>query len=81
LEILRELSGMVEPAWKLRVTDLVLDPEAVEINGEADSFDTVNRFKSKLDRSPLYKEVQLKTARASTLENVVEFKFQMKRGL
>jgi general secretion pathway protein L len=81
LEILRELSAMVEPTWKLRITDLILDPEAVEVNGEADSFDTVNHFKSKLDRSPLYKEVQLKTARASSLENVVEFKFQMKRGL
>ena len=51
------------------------------MNGEADSFDAVNRLKGKLDRSPLYKEVQLKTARASTLENVVEFKFQMKRVL
>ena len=81
LEILREMSMMIEPTWKVRITDLVMDPEAVEVNGEADSFDTVNRFKSKLDQSPLYKEVQLKTARASTLENVVEFKFQMKRGI
>jgi Tfp pilus assembly protein PilN len=81
LEILREISVMIEPNWKVRITDLVMDPEAVEVNGEADSFETVNRFKSKLDRSPLYKEVQLKTTRASTLENVVEFKFEMKRGI
>jgi general secretion pathway protein L len=81
LEILNEISMMVEPNWKVRITDLVMDPEAVEVSGEADSFDTVDRFKSKLDRSPLYREVQLKNARASTLENVVEFKFQMKRGM
>jgi general secretion pathway protein L len=81
LEILREISMMIEPTWKVRITDLAMEPEAVEVNGEADSFDTVNRLKSKLDRSPLYKEVQLKTARASTLENVVEFKFQMKRSM
>jgi type IV pilus assembly protein PilM len=81
LEILRDLSAMIEPAWKLRVTDLLIEPDAVEVNGEADSFDTVNRLKSKLDHSTLYKEVQLKTARASSLENVIEFKFQMKRAI
>jgi len=81
LEMIRELSTMIEPAWKVRVTELVMEPEAIELAGEADSFDTVNRLKSKLDRSALYKEVQLKTAQASSLENVVEFKFQMKRGI
>lgn len=81
LDILREISTMIEPTWKVRVTELVMDPEEVEVAGEADSFDTVNRLKSKLDRSALYKEVQLKTARASSLENMVEFKFQMKRGM
>ncbi len=80
LEILRELSQMVEPSMKVRVTELIVDPEAVEINGEADSFDAVNQMKSRLDRSARFKEVQLKTARASSLENVVEFKLQMKRG-
>ena len=49
--------------------------------GEADSFDAVNQLKTKLDRSPQYKEVQLRTARASGLENVIEFKLQMKRGI
>ena len=80
LEILRELSLTVEPSMKVRVTELIVDPEAVEVSGEADSFDTVNRVKSRLDRSARFKEVQLKTARASSLENVVEFKMQMKRG-
>ena len=80
LEILRELSLTVEPAMKARVTELALDPEAVEVNGEADSFDTVNQLKARLDRSARFKEVQLKAAKASSLENVVEFKFQMKRG-
>jgi len=80
LEILRELSMAVEPSMKVRVTELIVDPDAVEVNGEADSFDTVNQLKSRLDRSGRFKEVQLKTARASSLENVVEFKLQMKRG-
>jgi Tfp pilus assembly protein PilN len=71
---------MVEPSMKVRVTELIVDPETVEVNGEADSFDTVNQLKSRLDRSARFKEVQLKTARASSLENVVEFKLQMKRG-
>jgi Tfp pilus assembly protein PilN len=81
LEIIRELSTVIEPEWKVRVTDLVVEPEAVEVIGEADSFETVNRLKSRLDKSSLYKEVQLKTVRASTLENVIEFKLQMKRGI
>ena len=81
LEIIREFSTVIDPGWKVRITDLVVEPEAVEMTGEADSFETVNRLKSRLDKSPLYKEVQLKTARASTLENVVEFKLQMKRGI
>lgn len=81
LEILREFSTVIEPEWKVRVTDLVIEPEAIEVTGEADSFETINQVKSRLDKSSLYKEVQLKTARASTLENVVEFKLQMKRGI
>jgi len=81
LEMIRELSTMIEPKWKVRVTELVMEPEGVELAGEADSFDTVNQLKSKLDRSALYKEVQLKTAQASSLENIIEFKFQMKRRI
>jgi Tfp pilus assembly protein PilN len=81
LEMIRELSTMIEPTWKVRVTELVMELEGVELSGEADSFDTVNRLKSKLDRSTLYKEVQLRTAQASSLENIIEFKFQMKRGI
>jgi type IV pilus assembly protein PilM len=81
LEILREFSTILEPEWKVRITDLVMEPESVEVNGEADSFETVNRLKSRLDKSSLFKEGQLKTVKASTLENVVEFKLQMKRGM
>jgi len=81
LEMIRELSTMIEPTWKVRVTELVMELEGVELSGEADSFDTVNQLKSKLDRSALYKEVQLKTAQASSLENIIEFKFQMKRRI
>lgn len=78
LDVLRDLSAHIEPAWKMRITDLVIDPEAVEVSGETDSFETVNRLKAKLDRS--YPDVQVKTARASSLENVIEFKLQMKRS-
>jgi general secretion pathway protein L len=81
LEILRDLSLMVDPATKVRVTELIVDPETVEVNGEADSFDTVNQLKARLDRSARFKDVQLKAAKASSLENVIEFKFQMKRGV
>lgn len=80
LEVLREVSLMVDPGAKIRVTELIVDSEAIELNGEADSFDTVNQLKAHLDRSGKFKGVQLKTARASSLENVIEFKFQMKQG-
>jgi general secretion pathway protein L len=80
LEILRDLSLMIEPAWKVRFTELSMDPETIEVSGEADSFDAVNKLKMNLESSSQYKEVQLKTARASGLENLIEFKLQMKRG-
>ena len=80
LEIIRDLSLMIEPAWKVRFTELAIDPETIEVNGETNSFDAVNRLKTKLEGSSQYREVQLKTARASGLENVIEFKLQMKRG-
>jgi len=80
LEILREVSLMIEPGAKVRVTELLVDSESIEVNGEADSFDTVNQLKARLDQSGNFKDVQLKTARASSLENVIEFKFQMKQG-
>ena len=44
LEIVRDLSLMIEPAWKVRFTELSMDPETIEVNGEADSFDAVNQL-------------------------------------
>ncbi len=81
LEVIYELSAAVEPTWKIRITELTVEAENVEIEGEADSFETASRLKAKLDNSPLFKESQLKVARASTLENIVEFKIQLKKGL
>lgn len=81
LELLHEISWAVEPAWKIRITELTVETETVEITGETDSFESANRLKAKLDNSALFKEGQLKVARASTLENVVEFKIQMKKGI
>ncbi len=80
LELIRELSLLIEPGMQVRVTEIILDPDSVQVSGEADSFETVNRIKSKLDQSSFFKQVELKTARASSLENIFEFKFQMKRG-
>jgi len=80
LEVLREVSLMLDPGSKVRVTELLVDQESIEVNGEADSFETVNQLKARLERSKNFKDVQLKTARASSLENVTEFKFQMKQG-
>jgi general secretion pathway protein L len=80
LEVLREVSLMLDPGSKVRVTELLVDPESIEVNGEADAFETVNQLKARLDRSGKFKDVQLKTARASSLENVIEFKIQMKQG-
>lgn len=79
LEVIYEISAAVEPDWKIRITELIMEAEAVEIAGEADSFETANRLKSKLDNSNLFKEGQLKVVRASSLENIIEFKIQMKK--
>ncbi|MBI4496065.1 MAG: pilus assembly protein PilM [Deltaproteobacteria bacterium] len=80
LEILRELTLIMEPSLKVRVTELILDGESVEMNGEADSFETVSRLKAGLDRSALFKGAQLKAAQASNLPNVIEFRIHIKRG-
>jgi type IV pilus assembly protein PilM len=80
LEILREISTLFDPGLKIRITDLVVNPESVEISGEADSFEAVNRLKAKLDRYPHYRDVQLKTVQSGVMENVIEFKLQMERG-
>jgi len=81
LEILRELSQAIDPSWKIRVTEFHSGPEEIEVSGEADSFDTLNKLKSKLDQATPFQDVQLKTARSSTLENLIEFKLRMKRRM
>jgi len=77
LDFLRDLSALIEPGWKIRITELLVDPGVMEVSGETDSFETVNRLKARLEQSGSFRGVQLKTARAGSLENVVEFKFQM----
>ncbi|MGQ9695495.1 MAG: PilN domain-containing protein [Thermodesulfobacteriota bacterium] len=81
LEVIFAISSAVAPTWKVRITELTMEGETVEISGEADSFETANRLKDLLDNSHLFKEGQLKVARVSTLENVVEFKIQMKKEI
>ena len=81
LEILRDLSQAMDPSWKVRVTEYSSGSEEIEVSGEADSYDTLNKLKSKLDQVNQFQDVQLKTARSSTLENLVEFKLRMKRRM
>ena len=81
LEVLRDLSQAMDPSWKVRVTEFNSGGEEIEVSGEADSFDTLNKLKSKLDQVNHFQDVQLKTARSSTLENLIEFKLRMKRRI
>ncbi|MDZ7664897.1 MAG: PilN domain-containing protein [Desulfotignum sp.] len=77
IDVLYELSARVPDGMNLRLSRLLLNNGQVTISGTTDSFNTVDRLKTSLEQSDIFKSVTIHTADAGRVENQVIFQFRI----
>jgi len=77
IDVLYELSARVPDGMNLRLSRLLLNNGQMTISGTTDSFNTVDRLKTALEQSDIFKSVTIHTADAGRVENQVIFQFRI----
>jgi Tfp pilus assembly protein PilN len=79
LEVLRELSARVPDTLRLDLDELVVEPDAVRLHGQAESFDAVEALRTALAASPIMREVVADETRSTVDGKRVEFRLRAVR--
>jgi len=78
VDMLREISTRVPESLSFRVTRMRIGDYEIKLEGETSGFESVEKIKSTLGKSPLFNTVEVGGAKASRLENIVEFQLNIK---
>jgi len=73
LDVLEALSRVLPPGMPAEVEMLQIDDDGMKVEGEADSFTTVDQVKRALERNGDFGQVQLDHAAASSESGKVDF--------
>lgn len=77
IDVLYELSTRIPEGMNLDLSRLLFNNGQVTISGTTDSFNTVDRLKTALEASDVFKTVTITTADAARAENQVIFQFRI----
>lgn len=77
LNILKDISGLVNKSSDFIITSFTFDGAFVEIKGETDNFNTVDNIKTDLDKSRYFKNVTTSSASRIKKGNRVGFDLRM----
>ncbi|TNF46942.1 hypothetical protein EP232_04055 [bacterium] len=77
LAVLAELSSAIPRDLALEVAELSLDSGRLRLDGTVSSFDAVDRIKSILEESAVFKDVKVQNARVGADASKVSFRLQM----
>jgi hypothetical protein len=76
LALLTELSTRIGPDIKVTLTRLIADAELVRIFGATGDYNAVDQIKRVLEKSPLFKNVEITSANQSPQENEIRFELK-----
>ncbi len=79
LDLLLEVSRVTGAHESVRITDLALNPQGLELSGEGESFEIIDQLKTKLGELPYFSETTLGGARVDPSTQVLTFKISLKR--
>lgn len=79
LDVLLEVSRVAGIHEGLRITDLALNPQRLEMQGEGGSFEVIDRLKNQLANLTYFSEAVLGGARMDPVTRVLTFKISLKR--
>lgn len=77
VDMLREITTRVSEDVSFRVTRMRIDDSEIKLEGETAAFEKVEKIKAALGKSPLFESVEVGGAKASRLENIVEFQLNI----
>lgn len=75
IDILFELSEKIPDSIKMETDRLVLNPGRIIFSGTTDGFNNVDRIKSFIEKSDMFKQVNISSAAADKTGKKVRFKF------
>jgi len=79
VDLLRDISLKISESLDVRVMRMVVDPEAVNIKGETDTFNTVDIIKKGLEPSEYFSAVTISSANLDRSRKRVQFEIKLKR--
>ncbi|MDH3976740.1 MAG: pilus assembly protein PilM [Deltaproteobacteria bacterium] len=78
VDMLREITTRGPDETTFRITRMRIDDKEIKLEGETAAFEKVEKIKSALGTSPLFDSVEVGGAKASRLQNIVEFQLNIK---
>jgi hypothetical protein len=79
LDILLDVSQAAAEHQGLRITDLSLSPESLDLSGEGGSFEMVDTLKNQLEELPYFSQATLRGARVDPNTKILNFRVSLTR--
>ena len=80
IDLLRDISLRIPETLDVTVTSMIVDPEAVKIKGETDTFNTVDTVKRNLEPSAYFREVTISSANLDRSGKRIQFELKLQRA-
>lgn len=77
LALLAEISACIPASLQVRIVKLVADQNDVRLKGSTDNFNIVDSIRKELEKSPLFKKVEISSANLSAKDGTVDFELKL----
>jgi len=77
LDVMKTVTDGIPKEVRVSFTEFVLEGDRLKLQGEASSFESVDKIRAELQKSPLFTEVTVQDTRMG-VDNKVKFRFEMK---
>jgi general secretion pathway protein L len=77
LDVMRAVTDGIPVEMRVTFQDFLLEGERLRLQGEAPSFESLDKIKSQLQKSPLFSDVQVQDTHMG-VDNKVKFRFDIK---
>jgi type II secretion system protein L len=77
LDVMKTVTDGIPKEVRVGFNEFVLEGDRLKLQGEAASFESVDRIKAELQKSPLFTDVTVQDTRMG-VDNKVKFRFEMK---
>jgi len=77
LDVMKTVTDGIPKEVRVIFTEFILEGDRLRLQGEVQSFDSVDKIKAELQKSPLFTDVTVQDTRMG-VDNKVKFRFEMK---